>query len=155
MQHSLKRIAAGVILLGGLAGAGALAIGADLPGHAMRMHDGAGFAAHADKMLKHLYIELDATDDQKARIDPLVKQALDDLKTLHGQAHGADFITLLAQPAIDRNALEAARQQHLQLADQASKRIVQLVADVGDVLTVAQRQKLAEHLQRLHARRHG
>jgi hypothetical protein len=46
--------------------------------------------------------------------------------------------------------LEAARVTHLQLADQASKRFVQLIADVGDVLTPAQRTALAEHLKRLH-----
>lgn len=37
------------------------------------------------------------------------------------------------------------------LADQASKRLIQLVADVGDTLTPEQRKKLAEHLS--HGRR--
>ncbi len=41
----------------------------------------------------------------------------------------------LAQTPVDRAALETARAEHLQLADQASKRFVQLIADVGDVLT--------------------
>jgi hypothetical protein len=39
---------------------------------------------------------------------------------------------------------------HLQIADQASKRIVQLIGDVGNVLTPTQRQALATHLQQLH-----
>jgi len=47
--------------------------------------------------------------------------------------------------------LEAARAQHLQLADQASKRFTQLIADVGDVLTPAQRKALADHLTKMHA----
>jgi hypothetical protein len=51
--------------------------------------------------------------------------------------------------------LETARAEHLQLADQASKRFVQLIADVGDVLTVPQRQALAEHLQRMHGMPHS
>ena len=51
----------------------------------------------------------------------------------------------LEQPTVDRASLEAARAEHLQLADQASKRIVQLFGDVGDVLTPAQRKALAEH----------
>jgi hypothetical protein len=43
------------------------------------------------------------------------------------------------------------RQQHLQLADQASKRLSQLIGDVGDVLTPAQRQALVAHLDKMHA----
>jgi len=34
-------------------------------------------------MLKHLYVEIDATDAQKAQITPLVKQAVSDLLPLH------------------------------------------------------------------------
>jgi hypothetical protein len=59
----------------------------------------------------------------------------------------------LEQPAVDRAALEAARVEHLQLADEASKRIVQLLGDVGDVLT--QRKELAEHLEHLHGMPHS
>jgi protein CpxP len=47
--------------------------------------------------------------------------------------------------------LETARQAHLQLADQASKRVVQMIGDVGDVLTPTQRKALAAHLEQLHA----
>ena len=59
------------------------------------------------------------------------------------------LITALA-PSVDRASLESARAAHLQLADEASKRIVQLFGDVGDVLTPGQRQALAEHLEHLH-----
>jgi Spy/CpxP family protein refolding chaperone len=109
-------------------------------------------SAHVDHMLKHLYVELDATDAQKAQIGPLVKQAMNDLMPLHKQLHAAhaQMIDALTQPTIDRAALETARVAHLQLADQASKRFVQLVADVGDVLTPAQRTALAYHLKRTH-----
>lgn len=139
-----------------VAGAGAFAI--DRHQEMQAMHGGDP-AAHVDHMLKHLYVELDATDAQKARIDPLVKQAMQDLKPLHVQlrdAH-AKVLQTLTQPTVDRAALEASRAQALQLADQASKRLVQLVADVGDVLTPAQRQKLADHLGKMHggALHHG
>jgi len=112
----------------------------------------AEFSAHVDHVLKHLYVEIDATDAQKAQIDPLVKQAVSDLMPLHAQAQSAhtQFIQALTQSTIDRNSLEAAREAHLQLADQASRRIVQLIADVGTILTPAQRQALANHLQQLH-----
>jgi Spy/CpxP family protein refolding chaperone len=124
--------------------------------HGMMMlhgpHSAAEISAHVDHGLKHLYAEIDATDAQKAQIDPLVKQAVNDLVALHSQLDGAHgrFVQALLQTPVDRTALEAARASHIQFADQASKRIVQLIADVGDVLTPEQRKGLAAHLQKLH-----
>jgi len=141
---------AGAALVGGV-GAVAAAMGA----HGMMMHgveSQADMSAHIDHMLKHLYVEIDATDAQKAKIGPLVHQAATDLFPLHTQlqAAHAQAVQGLTQPTIDRAALETAREAHLQLADQASKRIVQLLGDVGDVLTPAQRNALAAHLGKLH-----
>ena len=128
--------------------------------HGMMMggtHSAADMSAHVDHMLKHLYVEVDATDAQKAQIGPLVKQAVSDLMPLHAQLHAAhaDVMQALATPTVDRTALEAARLEHLKLADQASKRIVQLLADVGDVLTAPQRKALADHLESMHGMPHS
>jgi Spy/CpxP family protein refolding chaperone len=157
MRTIFNRQTIAAFLLGSALVAGAGAFAVDRHQEMQAMHgDG---TAHIDHMLKHLYVELDATDAQKARIDPLVRQAMQDLKPLHAQLHDAHAAALktLTEPAMDRAAMEAARAQALQLADQASKRLVQLIADVGDVLTPAQRQKLADHLAKLHggARKHG
>jgi Spy/CpxP family protein refolding chaperone len=136
------------------AAVGASAYGVNACGHGMMMdgtHSAADVNSHVDRMLKHFYVEIDATDAQKAQIDPLVKQAVSDLLPLHSQlraAHG-HAVEALAQPTVDRSSLEAARVEHLQLADQASKRITQLIADVGDVLSVAQRKGLADHLAQM------
>jgi len=46
----------------------------------------AEMSAHVDHMLKHLYVEIDATDAQKAQIDPLVHQAMTDMMPLFEQA---------------------------------------------------------------------
>jgi periplasmic protein CpxP/Spy len=120
-------------------------------------HSAAEVSAHVDHMLKHFYVEIDATDAQKAQIGPLVKQAVNDLMPLHSQLQSAHSHAMqaLQQPTVDRASLEAARAEHLQLADEASKRIVQLFGDVGDVLTPAQRQALAEHLEHLHGMPHS
>jgi periplasmic protein CpxP/Spy len=120
-------------------------------------HSPAEVSAHVDHMLKHFYVEIDATDAQKAQIGPLVKQAVSDLIPLHSQLQSAHSraIQALEQPTVDRASLEAARAEHLQLGDEASKRIVQLIGDVGDVLTPAQRQALIEHLQHLHGMPHS
>jgi len=114
--------------------------------------DPAAAQAHVDHVLKHLYAEIDATDAQKAQIGPLAKQAVTDLMPLHStlQTAHSQMKQALEQPTIDRAGLESGRAELLQAADQASRRIVQLVADVGDVLTPEQRKGLADHLQQLH-----
>src|SRR5271165_4090652 len=144
------------------AGIAALASGAEMSGwhHGMLMdgtHSAADVSAHVDHVLKHFYVEIDATDAQKAQIGPLVKQAVTDLMPLHTQLHTAhsDAMQALTKPTVDRSSLEAARVEHMQLADQASKRFVQLLADVGDVLTAPQRKALVDHLERMHGMPHS
>jgi periplasmic protein CpxP/Spy len=114
-------------------------------------HSAADVSAHIDHLLKHLYVEIDATDAQKAQITPLVEQAVNDLLPLHAQLQAAhtQIIQALTASSVDRTALEAARVAHLQLADQASKRLAQLIGDVGDVLTPAQRNAFAAHVQQM------
>jgi periplasmic protein CpxP/Spy len=114
--------------------------------------DPAAASAHVDHVLKHLYAEIDATDAQKAQIEPLAHQAMTDLLPLHSQllAAHARMKQALEQPTMDRAALESGRAALLQAADEASRRLVQLVGDIGDVLTPEQRKKLADHLQQMH-----
>ncbi len=144
-----------------VAGVGGLARSQAMSGWHHGMMSGpqspAEVSAHVDHMLKHFYAEVDATEAQKAQIGPLVKQAVDDLLPLHSQVRAAHVqaVQALEQPTVDRASLEAARIAHLQLIDQASKRLVQLLADVGDVLTPTQRKGLAEHLEEMHAMPHS
>src|SRR5579863_3066872 len=74
-------------------------------------------SAHVDHMLKHLYVEIDATPAQQAQIGPLVQQAVTDLLPLRSQLRvdHDQFVTALTQTTVDRNSLEAARAAHLQL----------------------------------------
>jgi protein CpxP len=157
-RYTLVAFVAGAILAAGV-GASALA-GMSGFHHGMMMdgtHSPAEVSAHVDHMLKHFYVEIDATDAQKAQIAPLVKQAVNDLMPLHSQLHTAHTHAMqaLTQTTVDRASLEAARVEHLQLADQASKRITQLMADVGDVLTPPQRKALSDHLERMHGMPHS
>jgi protein CpxP len=155
-RMTLIAFVAGATLSGGIAAVAATAMGAGGFHHGMTggSFSAADASAHVDHMLKHLYVEIDATDAQKAQITPLVKQALNDLLPMHTQlqaAHG-QAIQALTQNTVDRTALEQARVAHLQLADQASKRLTQLLADVDEVLTPDQRAALAAHLKDMHAK---
>src|ERR1700722_19114927 len=145
-------VIAGATLVGGVA---ALANGTGMCGwhHGMSgTHSAADVNAHVDHALKHLYVEIDATDAQKAQITPLVKQAVSDLLPLHSQlgASHTRVMQALAQTPVDRAALESARAEHLQLADQASKRFVQLITAGGEVLAPTQRKALTDHLEQMH-----
>ena len=57
-------------------------------------------------------------------------------------------IDLLAGDRVDRGALEALRGEQIGLADQASRRLSQALADAAEVLTPEQRKNIAQRLQR-------
>src|SRR4029453_5676377 len=88
-----------------------------------------------DRMLKHLYVEIDATDAQKQQLAPIVKGAAHDLLPLRTQFPAArrQAVDLLSRERVDRAALEALRADQLRLAEQASIRATQALADVADV----------------------
>jgi len=145
-----------VALLGSAAvGAGATAVAQH--GFGGWHHGGMGMAAladpqHIDRFLQHAYIEIGATDAQKAQLEPLIKNAAADLLALRGGVHvgHGEMLKLLTADRIDRAALETARSEHVQAMEQASRRIVQLIGDVGDVLTPEQRKALAARIAEHH-----
>jgi protein CpxP len=104
-----------------------------------------------DRGLKHFYVEVDATEAQKQKLDPIVKQAAKDLMPLRAKMHEArkQATALLSAETVDRTAIESFRAQQLQLADAASKRFSQALADVAEVLTPAQRKDLAQRLEKM------
>jgi protein CpxP len=115
--------------------------------------DPAQLDARIERMLKHLYVEIDATDAQKQQLEPIVKQAAQELLPLREQIRAArrQALELLSAETIDRMAIERLRAQQIQLAESASKRLTVALTDVAEVLTPEQRQALAERLR--HRRR--
>ena len=63
------------------------------------------------------------------------------------------LIEALTRETVDREALEALRQNKLATADRASQRLLTALADAADVLTPVQRQELAAELES-HWRHH-
>lgn len=118
--------------------------------------DPAEVDARLERMLKHLYVEIDATEAQKQRLAPIVKQAAQELLPLRDKIRAArrQAIELLTADSIDRAAIERLRSEQLQLAEQGSKRLVQAIADAAEVLTSEQRQLIAERVQHRRRRWH-
>jgi protein CpxP len=118
--------------------------------HGKGRHHGPMTPEQAEKRLEGKINRMvpDATPEQKAKLSAIAKAAMTDLRPLREKRHAArqEAMKLLAQPTIDRNALERARVGEQQIADQASRRMTQALADAAEVLTPAQRAKVAEHL---------
>jgi len=103
---------------------------------------------HADRMIRHLAIEIDATTEQQDKLRAVVRSAVQDLlpvreKLLAARATARDLLT---QQTIDRAAIEKLRVDQIAVHDAASKRLVQAVADAAEILTPEQRRKLSNML---------
>jgi len=108
---------------------------------------------HLQIASKWLLRDIDASPEQQDRVNAIVAGAVDDLFRLrerHQQNRDA-FHRQLGGATVDRAALEEIRKSEMGVADEASKRLVQALADVSDVLTPEQRQALAERIHRHHA----
>jgi len=110
--------------------------------------DPAQIEDRADRAVRHLAIEIDATTEQQDKIRAIVKAALTDLLPLLDERKAARERAreLLTRPTIDRAELEKFRAEHMAMWEGASKRITQALGDVAEALTPQQRQKLAEFL---------
>jgi Spy/CpxP family protein refolding chaperone len=118
------------------------------PWHAMGPLTQAQIEDHADRAVRHIAIEIDATADQQSKLQSIVKSALNDLLPLRDKSLAArqQARALLTQPTVDRAAIERLRTEQVSAFETASKRITQAVADAADALTPEQRKKLDELL---------
>ena len=157
---ALATLLAGLALGGGIY---AFARGADGDGprgaYASRPADPVQAEARVNRLLGHLYVEIDASDAQKQKIDPIVKAAAKDLFPLRQRMRDIrkQQRELFTAEKIDRAAIERLSEERGRLVEQISKRFTQALVDVAEVLTPAQRQQLAERFGRFGGRhgRHG
>jgi len=127
-------------------------------GHGGWRHGGPGrfsdmteaeIADRITRMVKHVAIEIDATDAQEEKIIALVTAVARDMMPLRDSMHAAraEIRDLLLADEIDRAALEKMRAARIAQADEISKTLVNAVADVAEVLTPGQRRILEERMR--------
>jgi periplasmic protein CpxP/Spy len=109
-------------------------------------------ADHIEHGVKYVLSDVDATAEQKAQITSIMQSTATDVHAVADQHHALhkQLHEILSAETIDRTRLEAVRTDGLRLADQASKRILDGIADAAEVLTPEQRTELAAHAQRRH-----
>ena len=110
--------------------------------------DPAQIEDRADRMVRHLSIELDANNEQQEKLRGIVRAMLKDVLPARERAQAARLQAreLMTATTIDRNAIEKLRADQIALADSVSKRITQALGDAAEVLSPEQRRKLAERL---------
>ena len=112
--------------------------------------DPAGADERVEWMVGHFALEVDASPEQKDKLTAIAKSAAKDLIPLREKLASArkQAIGLIGAASVDRTAIERLRSEQIQLADAASKRVTQALADAAEVLTPAQREKIAAHMQK-------
>ena len=111
----------------------------------------------ADRAVRHAAIELDATADQQAKLEAIVKSAVADLAPMRDKVRATHqkVHELLTASTVDRAAIEKLRADQIASMDTLSKRIAQAVGDAAEVLTPDQRRTLGEMLPPLGEPGHG
>lgn len=108
--------------------------------------DPARVEERVDRMVRHLAVELDASNEQQDKLRGIVREALKEVLPAREKAVAArrQARELLTRDSIDRAAIEKLRAEQIALADGISKRIAQALGDAAEVLTPDQRKKLDE-----------
>lgn len=94
----------------------------------------------------------DATDDQVGRVNTIIEAAARDIEPLRAEMAGtrAQAVSLLTAPQIDRAAIDHLRTERAGTMDRISQRVTTALADAAEVLTPAQREKLAHVVADMH-----
>ena len=115
------------------------------------------FPGRIERGVERLGWAVDASSEQKQKINAITQKAADDIFELRAKHLEArkQLVETLAAPTVDRAKLEALRADQMKLAETATKRVTDAVADVADVLTPAQRADLGRGFERWQRWRRG
>jgi Spy/CpxP family protein refolding chaperone len=100
--------------------------------------------------------EVDASDEQREQIESIVEEMALELRAAHQDGHPFEgFKAALTGSAVDREAIEALRAEKLTRLDATSRRVVDVMATVAEILTSEQREKLATLMEEHGSHRGG
>ena len=157
--HRLRRFvfASALLVTGGVIGAvvagpvlGQGGFGPPWSHHRHMGGDRMFFPGPIERGVERLGWVTDASTEQKQKINAIAQKAADDIFVLRAKHLEArkQVIDTLAAPTVDRGKLETLRADQMKLAETATKRVTDAVADIADVLTPAQRAELAQRIER-------
>jgi periplasmic protein CpxP/Spy len=115
-------------------------------GHGMMMFGGS--PAHMARRIDHMLDGLNTTDAQRTQIKQIATAAADlQAQREAGKGLRERSLQIFAAPNVDAAAAESVRAQMQAQHDQASRRTLQAMLDIGKVLTPEQRAKLGERMK--------
>lgn len=146
---AMRLLAAGVLVVA----AAVTAVSAHAQGH--HRPEGAGMMLfggspeRAGRAADRLLDGLNASTAQRAQIRQIAVAAAADLQAQHDTGRGLQdrAMQLFTAPTVDAAAAESLRQQMTAQHEQASKRRLQAMLEVANVLTPEQRTKLGERMK--------
>lgn len=151
----VMRLMAASVFVVALAGAvfSAHAQGHHGPGRGGPDAEGMMMFGDSPRQLDRMLDGLNASDAQRAQIRQIATAAAADLKGQRDAGRGLreKGMQLFAAPTVDAAAAESLRQQMSAQREQASKRMLQAMLDVANVLTPEQRAKIGERMKERRA----
>ena len=100
-------------------------------------------------MMRRLDVEEPAREQIRARLDEAFEE-LHPLIAEHRAAKPLWLEAMLGKEGVDREALETQRQRTIENGDTAMRVVIDTMADISELLTPEQREKISERIRRHH-----
>jgi Spy/CpxP family protein refolding chaperone len=123
-------------------------------GHAAHRHAGTAeeLRERMGQRAQHMLDRLDASDEQRARIDAILDRVAPQLHALHERGRSLKDDASGAMDGGDRDAMELARKRSVALFDEGSALALSGLQEAYDVLDPEQRTQVREHFDRFRHR---